>query len=439
MPGFAKITIILILFAICSPRLSHGADLTLAWDAPSDGTATGYIIFFGTASAPQSRQVDVGYATSYTVTGLSDGTTYVFSVRAYDATGALSDPSNAVSATTPPMLPEPQPTNLLLNGAFSTGADAWSTFATPDQSHIVWNVNDGVFQFYRQPALSGISQAVLFQQTGIELQAFAPLRATFDLGNSSSVRKRLSVLLVDSDFSDIALCTFSLPPNSPLRPYSIQTHSTEPWSNTMILFSAETAGSDGGFYQVDNVSVEYDTSLGTTSTRCLDPAAPGPLASADSSDLIVNGGFTDGFARWAAAGQIAAQIVNGVFEFVRPGGTPAGVLLQSTGQAVAASEILTSTFHLGNSSSVRKRVTVILHDRNFSDLSACTFWLSPGQPLSAYTFRTFATQAWTNATLSVYPETIGSEQWMRLDDVTLRRTPSASIVGTECIEPDSAR
>ena len=45
---------------------------------------------------------------------------------------------------------------------------------------------------------------------------------------------------------------------------------------------------------------------------------------------------------------------------------------------MAANQILTATFQLGNSSGVRKRVTVILHDSDFCDLSACTFWLAAG-------------------------------------------------------------
>jgi hypothetical protein len=115
--------------------------------------------------------------------------------------------------------------------------------------------------------------------------------------------------------------------------------------------------------------------------------------------------------------------------------SPAGVLLQATGQTMSANQILTATFELGNSSLVRKRVTVILHDNDFSDLSACTFWLEPGQPLSPYVMQTFATQSWLNATVSVYPATTGVEPWIRLDNVTFQRTPSAATTGTACIEP----
>jgi hypothetical protein len=83
-------------------------------------------------------------------------------------------------------------------------------------------------------------------------------------------------------------------------------------------------------------------------------------------------------------------------------------------------------------------VTVLLHDADFSDLSACTFWLAPGAPLSTFTVRTFATKAWSNATVSVYPSTVGLDQWIRLDNVSLRQTPGTTIVGTECLEPGSS-
>jgi hypothetical protein len=104
---------------------------------------------------------------------------------------------------------------------------------------------------------------------------------------------------------------------------------------------------------------------------------------------------------------------------------------------MSANQILTATFALGNSSGVRKRVTAILHDNNFSDLAACTFWLPAGQTLSPYSLRTYTTQPWTNATLSVYAATTGTDPWIQLDDVTLRRTPGAVVAGTECIEPET--
>jgi hypothetical protein len=35
----------------------------------------------------------------------------------------------------------------------------------------------------------------------------------------------------------------------------------------------------------------------------------------------------------------------------------------------------------------------------------------------------------------VYPATVGIDQALRLDDVTLRLTPAQAVRGTECIQP----
>jgi Fibronectin type III domain len=105
---FGKV-IALILFAVCWPLKSYAAELTVAWDPPSDGSTTGYILFYGTASLSYSEQVDVGNTTSYAVKNLLEGTTYYFAVCAYDATGVTSDPSTEVSATTAPEVPPVRP------------------------------------------------------------------------------------------------------------------------------------------------------------------------------------------------------------------------------------------------------------------------------------------------------------------------------------------
>jgi hypothetical protein len=303
----------------------------------------------------------------------------------------------------------------------------------PEQSAIVSNVTGGVFNFYRNG-----TQAVVFKETGIPLPARAPIQAQFQLGNSDPVRKRISVLVHDSNFSDLFVCTFWLPANAPLQTYGLTTHTTQKWNSATISFYAASNGSSGGFYQLDNVNVQYVPAGSATETRCVDPTTPTATADPDGSELLTNGNFESGLPPWTTFGQITGAVTSGVFQFVKNAGTPAGVVLQATSQAIAANTLLTSTFQLGNSSSVRKRVTVILHDNDFTDLSACTFWVPAGQALSTYTYRSFTTKAWTNATLSVYPATVGAEQWIRLDNVSFKQTPSAVIGGTECLEPGSS-
>jgi Tol biopolymer transport system component len=330
----------------------------------------------------------------------------------------------------------PQNADLMRNGNFSDGANRWVPFATPNMSHIVSQVTAGVFEYYRvapPPGQSG--QAVIFQNTTAQLLAAAPIVATFDLGNSSSQRKRISILVHDADFSDLHVCTLWLPAGTPLQTYTMRTHTTKAWSNATISLYAASANSDGGYLRIDNVTLRYAPAEANDRTDCVDPEVPTAPGGVDGPNLIANGTFDSVLAPWGPFGQITHQISGGVFEFFRPAGTPAGVILQQTGQAMIAGQILRATFDLGNSSTVRKRVTVILHDADFTDIAACTFWLPPSSPLDTYEVRTYTTKAGVNATLSVYPATVGVEQWIRLDNVTLQRTPGATILGTECIEP----
>ena len=333
-------------------------------------------------------------------------------------------------------LPFAHSVNLMHNGSFAIGLQKWQTFATPDSSYIVTDTSASELRFYRVPPPPGTAnQAVVFQQTGARLPTQSPLEARFTLGNSSAARKRISVLAHDADFTDLSVCTFWLASGAPMRDYVMRTNTTRPWTNGTISFYAATAGSDGGFYQVDNVSLTWVPLLDEDRTDCIDPTAPAAPGGAPGPTFLTNGDFSTGLAPWATFGQITSQITNSVFEFVRTPGTPAGVVLQATGAPLAPNDILTALFYLGNSSSVRKRVTLILHDQDFSDLSACTVWLGPNQPLAPYFMRTFATKAWTNVTFSLYPATVGPEEWIRFTDATLQVTPGTTPLGTECLEP----
>ena len=326
--------------------------------------------------------------------------------------------------------------NILQNGDFGAGVAGWQLFEVPD---IVANVVGGQMQFYRQsPTTTASGQAVVFQHSGIPIGAGTPLLAEFDLGNSSSVRKRVTVLIVDASFNDLHACTFFLAPNAPMRTYSMRTHSTQAWSNTAIYFYAATGGSNGGTYLLDNVSVAHDPVSSPTRTDCLDPTAPASPGGASSANLLMNGDFQTGaLAPWNVYGNITWQLSGGVFEFYRPVVTPpAAVVYQGVG-AVGAGQILTASVQLGNSSGQRRRVTVLLNDADFSDLTACTFWLPPGAPVDTYTMRTFTTKAWGNAMISIYSATTGVLPWVQVDNVSLQTTPSVAALGTECVEPPS--
>jgi len=342
----------------------------------------------------------------------------------------------------------PQGVDLIYNGSFDHDREGWYVFSTPDYSYISFQVTNGVFEFYRVPGTPGArpNQAVVLQATWTSVPANAPILATFQLGNSSDVRKRVKVLAVDLDFSDLHGCSIWLEPHAPLRTYRMRTHTTKAWGNAVIGFYASTAGSDGGHYQVDNVTFMQDPAGATDRTICEDPTAPAATGGSDGPEMLVNGDFSDGLFNWAGLHRITYQLSQGVFEFIwplppvapimppLPDQDLAPVLIQRTEQAVSAGEILTAQADFGNSSNVRKRVIMLIHQWDFSDMTACTFWLEPNSPLRTYTIRGFATIDWTDAAFSAYTATQGPESWVQVDNVSLRRTPGRPTAGTDCLE-----
>jgi hypothetical protein len=73
--------------------------VTLAWDANTEPDLSGYKIHLGSAAHAYNTVIDVGNQTRYTVTNLNRGTTYFFSVTAYNTQGHQSDYSNEVNKT----------------------------------------------------------------------------------------------------------------------------------------------------------------------------------------------------------------------------------------------------------------------------------------------------------------------------------------------------
>jgi hypothetical protein len=94
---FPKI-ILSMLFLLYTFTNAPAADVSLIWDPSISPDASGYKVYVGTSSGIYSAPITIGNQTSYTVTGLSDGT-YYFAVTSFDLYGNESDFSNEVSAT----------------------------------------------------------------------------------------------------------------------------------------------------------------------------------------------------------------------------------------------------------------------------------------------------------------------------------------------------
>jgi Fibronectin type III domain/HYR domain len=92
-----RIACVVAVMTLGFARHLDAASLTLTWDhSPSSNTA-GYLVSYGTQSGKYTTTVKAGYVKSVTITGLTEGTTYYFSVQSYDSAGTLGSRSPEIS------------------------------------------------------------------------------------------------------------------------------------------------------------------------------------------------------------------------------------------------------------------------------------------------------------------------------------------------------
>ena len=81
------------------PLTTYAAQVTLAWD-PVAGSVAGYQMHYGTTSGDYDYSVNVGNSTSCTISGLQEGDTYYFAVKAYNGSDE-SDYSDEINYRVP--------------------------------------------------------------------------------------------------------------------------------------------------------------------------------------------------------------------------------------------------------------------------------------------------------------------------------------------------
>ena len=85
-PLLLSLAAFILTFLILTPS-AFPAQVTLAWDPNTEPDLAGYKLYYGTASGDYTQVIDVGNTTMYTVTNLTAGHTYYFTVTAHDASG----------------------------------------------------------------------------------------------------------------------------------------------------------------------------------------------------------------------------------------------------------------------------------------------------------------------------------------------------------------
>lgn len=94
---------LLAVLTLSPPALA--ASVALSWNANGEADLAGYQVRYGTTSGSYSHTNDVGNVTQVSISGLSDGTTYYFVLKAYDTSGNQSPSSAEVSVATPGSAP----------------------------------------------------------------------------------------------------------------------------------------------------------------------------------------------------------------------------------------------------------------------------------------------------------------------------------------------
>ena len=161
-----------------------GSDVQLRWTASTDNVAvTGYNIYHdgdltGTSSS-----------TSYNDTGLAAGTTYQFSVSAYDGAGNVSAKTSPISVTTP------------TTGGPTTPADLVATAVSGSEVDLSWTASTDAggtvtgYDVYRNGELIGTSSTTSYRDTGLTAgNTYEYSVSAFDAaGKASAETKSVSV------------------------------------------------------------------------------------------------------------------------------------------------------------------------------------------------------------------------------------------------------
>jgi hypothetical protein len=91
------VALLLVAGLFLVPASAYAGRITLAWTASPDPSVTGYVVYYGVLPGVYPNSVNVGNVTSHALQGLTNGVTYYFVTRAYNAAGVLSAASNQVS------------------------------------------------------------------------------------------------------------------------------------------------------------------------------------------------------------------------------------------------------------------------------------------------------------------------------------------------------
>ena len=148
--------------------------VTLAWNANSESDIAGHVLRYRTRRGTPAQSINVGNATTATVSNLANGTTYFFTVAARNTIGLESSPSSEVSHTTPPLgAYKLTVVNGTGSGIYSEGTRVRVSANQPvaDQQFDRWARD---YQILENPSRPATTALMLFRDLTIEATYKAP-------------------------------------------------------------------------------------------------------------------------------------------------------------------------------------------------------------------------------------------------------------------------
>ena len=146
---FHPVSLFFVLLVVSVHAIAGSA--TLAWGPVNSSALAGYMLYYGPSAGNYPSKIDVGKTTSRTVTNLTEGASYHFAVKAYDASHSESGFSNDVSTTIPYSVPVANFVASTTSGIAPLAMNFTNT-STGSISTYAWMFGDGATSTAKAPS-----------------------------------------------------------------------------------------------------------------------------------------------------------------------------------------------------------------------------------------------------------------------------------------------
>ena len=200
------------------------------------------------------------------------------------------------------------------------------------------------------------------------LRSGLPMESTIDVENPENVTKTVRLIVRDSDLTQNLQCVFTIPPNAPMRTYTLRFVTNTDWE--IIRFDVRPdVNADPEGLLFDNMNLQYRPSLSISGKECIHPTVP-PLPPEDTN-LVYNPSFNlgaNGDAGWRDIGSIQMNVTNAVMNLSFPSAID-GWMRQFIAQyPLRAGLVMEASVDIKNPENVAKNFRLMALDSDLSNV-----------------------------------------------------------------------